>query len=86
MSLVSTHEVEPTDGGATVHDRFLQPKGKGAAPAFEMFKEMFASQFGVELARLVEVVQEWMSGPADQPEPDLPVADESKRLATSVQT
>jgi hypothetical protein len=51
-----------------------------------MFKEMFASQFGVELARLVEVVQEWMSGPADQPEPDLPVADESKRLATSVQT
>lgn len=83
MSLVSTHEVEPTDGGATVHDRFLQPKGKGVAPAFEMFKEMFASQFGVELARLVEVVQEWMSGSAE-PEPDLPRADESKRLATSV--
>jgi hypothetical protein len=84
MSIVSTHEVEPTEGGATVHDRFLQPKGKGAA--FENFKEMFASQFQFELTRLAEVVQEYVSDSADQPEPDLPVADESKRLATSVQT
>jgi uncharacterized protein YndB with AHSA1/START domain len=83
MSLISTHEVEPTKGGTTVHDRFLPPKGKKAAAAFEMFKEIFASQFPLELARLIEVVQEWMSGSAE-PEPDLPRADESRRLATSV--
>jgi uncharacterized protein YndB with AHSA1/START domain len=84
MSLVSTHEVEPTEGGATVHDRFLQPRGKGVAPAFEMFKEMFAEEFPAEIARLVEVVKESTAGASSEPEPDLPVPDETRRLATSV--
>jgi uncharacterized protein YndB with AHSA1/START domain len=86
MSLVSTHEVEPTEGGATVHDRFLPPKGKGVAPAFEMFKEMFAEEFPAEIARLVEVVKESTASASSEPEPELPAPDESKRLATSVQT
>lgn len=84
MSLVSTHEVEPTEGGATVHDRFLPPKGKGVALAFEMFKEMFAKEFPAEIARLVEVVRASTPSASSEPEPDLPVPDESKRLATSV--
>lgn len=83
LSLVSTHEVEPAEGGTMVHDRFLQPKGKGAAAGFKGFTEMFSAQFPMELSRLTEVVREWMSDSAS-PEPELPVADESKRLATSV--
>ena len=83
LSLVSTHEVEPAEGGTTVHDRFLRPKGKGTAAGFKMFTEMFTAQFPIELSRLTEVIREWMSDSAS-PEPELPVADESKRLATSV--
>ena len=83
LSLDSPHEVEPAEGGSTVHDRFLQPKGKGAAAGFKGFTEMFSAQFPIELSRLTEVVREWMSDSAS-PEPELPVADESKRLATSV--
>jgi len=44
---------------------------------------MFSAQFPMELSRLTEVVREWMSDSAS-PEPELPVADESKRLATSI--
>jgi uncharacterized protein YndB with AHSA1/START domain len=83
LSIISTHEVEPTEGGTTVHDRFLQPKGKGAAAGFKMLKDVFTAQFPIDLNRLIRVIEEWMSDAA-QPEPELPVADESKRLATSV--
>jgi hypothetical protein len=48
-----------------------------------MLKDVFTAQFPIELNRLIRVIEEWMSDAA-QPEPELPVADESKRLATSV--
>ncbi|MGH8959075.1 MAG: DUF2652 domain-containing protein [Acidimicrobiia bacterium] len=84
MKVVSTHEVEPAEGGSIVHDRFLRPKGKSSALMFEMFQEMFSADFPAEIARLVEVVTESTTRSSTEPEPDLPVPDESKRLATSV--
>ncbi|HEY3428239.1 MAG TPA: DUF2652 domain-containing protein [Acidimicrobiia bacterium] len=82
LKIVSTHEVEPAEGGSLIHDRFLAPKGKKAAATFQMLREMFTAAFPAELTRLIEVVGESMTSPS--PEPELPVPDESKRLATSV--
>ena len=82
LKIVSTHEVEPTEGGSLIHDRFLAPKGKKAVATFQMLREMFTAAFPAELTRLIKVVGESMTSPS--PEPELPAPDETRRLATSV--
>ncbi|MGH8925263.1 MAG: SRPBCC family protein [Acidimicrobiia bacterium] len=86
IKLVSTHEMVPAEGGSTVHDHFRQPKEKSAAPIFDMFGKVFTGEFPAELERLREVVGEALASASPGPEPELPVPDESKRLATSVVT
>jgi hypothetical protein len=67
-----------------LHDRFLRPKDKAAAPLFAMFEATFAEQFPEELARLTAVVRERQEAHREEPEPELPTPDEAKRLATAI--
>jgi uncharacterized protein YndB with AHSA1/START domain len=84
VKIISTHEVEPVEGGSMLHDRFLSPKDKAAAPLFAMFEATFAEQFPEELARLTAVVRERQEAHREEPEPELPTPDEAKRLATAI--
>lgn len=82
--LISTHEVEPAEGGSIIRDRFLKPKAKSAWPIFEQLREMFISEHEEELARLTVLLRERRESLPDQEEPALRPPDEVGRLATSV--
>ena len=84
VKLISTHEVEGVEGGAMVHDRFRQPRGKEARQVFEQFRVMFASGHEEELSRLRELVAARLADSSTEIEPDLRPPNEADRLATSV--
>lgn len=86
IKLVSTHEVEPADGGSTIHDRFESPKDKAGKAVFEQMKAMFLESHGEEVGRLTELVKERQAAAPKDAEPALPVPDESKRLTTAVRS
>jgi hypothetical protein len=86
VKLLSTHEVEPVDGGSMVHDRFRRPKDKAGREFFEEFKEAWKEGHVVELARLIELVVAHESSRVEDDEPELPAPNEAVRLATTVNT
>ena len=84
VKLISTHEVEGVEGGALVHDRFRQPRGKEARQVFEQFRVMFASGHEEELTRLCDLVVARQATLSTEIEPDIRPPNEANRLATSI--
>ncbi|MGQ0849299.1 MAG: DUF2652 domain-containing protein [Actinomycetota bacterium] len=84
ITLISTHEVEPVEGGSIVHDRFQRPKDKSAWPVFEQLGAMFREAKEVESRKLAELLASHRAAQEEVAEPDLPQVDEEKRLATGV--
>ena len=72
VKVVSTHEIEPVEGGSMVHNRFLRPQEKAAVPVFEMLEASFEKEFPEELARLVEAVKRAQDATRSEPEPEPP--------------
>lgn len=83
-AVLSTHEVEPVEGGVVVHDRY-SPADEESAASFEALRQMFAAIYPAELESLRAAVAGARAAGGDgAPEPELPVADEQRRRATSV--
>jgi uncharacterized protein YndB with AHSA1/START domain len=83
-SLISTHEVEPVEGGTVLHDRFQKPAGKQAREALEQFKHTMDEDLPAELERLSGLLLEALETARAGPEPPLPKFDEKRRLASPV--
>ena len=84
FSVISTHEVEPVERGAVMHDRFQKPKGKQAREAMQQLKEMFDKGIPLERDRLAALLSEAQDSAETEPEPELPAVDEGRRLASAV--
>jgi uncharacterized protein YndB with AHSA1/START domain len=82
-TLISTHEVVPVEGGTMFHERFQRPRGKDAKGIIEQMKQMFDQAHPIESARMAELLAEALNAAAE-PEPELPEANEERRLATAV--
>lgn len=85
FSVISTHEVEPVEGGTMMHDRFQKPKAKQPPEAMQQLKEMFDHSIPIERDRLSVLLIEALSSAGTEPEPELPAVDERRRLATAVE-
>jgi len=83
-AIISTHEVEPVEGGTILHDRFQKPGKKQPPEVLEQLKVMFDGAHPIESALLTELILEAMKSATD-PEPELPPVDESRRLASAVE-
>ncbi|MGH8928123.1 MAG: DUF2652 domain-containing protein [Acidimicrobiia bacterium] len=83
-TLISTHEVVPAEGGTVLHDRFQRPKGKDGDQIMSGMKEMFDQAHPIEAARLTGLLAEALEAAQGEPEPPMPEADETRRLATAV--
>lgn len=82
--VISTHEVEPVDGGSIVHDRFQKPRTKQPPEAMQQLKQMFDQGHPLEHNRLASLLEEALESAGADQEPDLPTVDERRRLASSV--
>jgi uncharacterized protein YndB with AHSA1/START domain len=84
LVVISTHEVEPVDGGVILHDRFQRPNAKQHPEAMQQMKEMFDQSHPVEQARLSSLLRQALDSADAEPEPELPAVDEGRRLASAV--
>ncbi|MEX0698942.1 MAG: DUF2652 domain-containing protein [Acidimicrobiia bacterium] len=82
--VISTHEVEPVDGGAILHDRFRKPSAKQHPEAMQQLKEMFDQGHPLEHDRLARLLREALESAGADPEPELPTVDEVRRLASAI--
>jgi hypothetical protein len=85
FSVISTHEIEPAEGGALMHDRFQKPKGKHPPEAMQQIKDMFDTGIPLERTRLAALLREALDSAGTEPEPELPAVDEGRRLASAVE-
>ncbi len=83
--VISTHEIEPVEGGAVVHDRFQKAKAKQPPEAMQQLKEMFDHGIPLERDRLAALLKEALDSDRAEPEPELPAVDERRRLASTVE-
>ncbi len=83
-AVISTHELEPVEGGTILHDRFRKPGKKESPEMLEQLKMMFDNAHPIESARLTDLVLTALKSAPSDPEPDLPPVDESRRLASAV--
>jgi uncharacterized protein YndB with AHSA1/START domain len=81
--IISTHEVEPVDGGAILHDRFQKPGAKAPPAVMEQLKQMFDQGHPLEHDRLTKLLREALESAGSDPEPQLPAVNEERRLATA---
>jgi Protein of unknown function (DUF2652)/Polyketide cyclase / dehydrase and lipid transport len=84
LVVVSTHEVEPVEGGAIVHDRFQQPDEEAMAPMMHGLKEMLDHGYEMEAEALRAAVARALASAATIAEPVLPGFDEARRHASAV--
>jgi uncharacterized protein YndB with AHSA1/START domain len=84
VEIISTHEVEPVDGGSVIHDRFATAADEAGTEALEGLRSMFDEVFPAETAELAGLLAEAVSRLETTAEPKLPVSDEGRRLATAV--
>ena len=82
--VISTHEVEPVEGGTVIHDRFQKPKAKQPPEAMQQLKAMFDEGIPLERDRLAELLRKALDSSGAEPEPELPAVDEGRRLASAV--
>jgi class 3 adenylate cyclase len=80
--LVSTHEVEPTDGGSILHDRFAEPEDDVSAAVFTELGPMFEAAYPIEVETLGRLLADAMERTGESPA--VPRGDEEHRLATAV--
>jgi hypothetical protein len=80
--LISTHEVEPTEGGAILHDRFARPDDDLSAAFLEQIRVGFDASYPNEVATLGKLLADAMARAGTAP--DVPRGDEGHRLATAV--
>jgi hypothetical protein len=84
LVLISTHEIEPVEGGAIMHDRFKKPPAGQPPEAMQHLKEMFDQGIPVERERLAALLRQASDSAGTESEPELPAVDEDRRLATAV--
>jgi hypothetical protein len=84
LVVISTHEVEPVEGGVIVHDRFQRPDDEAMAPMMEGLRQMLDLGHEMEAEALRAAVARALAGTAAIAEPDLPGFDEARRLASAV--
>jgi hypothetical protein len=84
LVVISTHEVEPVEGGAIVHDRFQRPDDEAMAPMMEGLKQMLDHGYEIEAEALRAAVARALADTAAIAEPALPGFDEGRRLASAV--
>ena len=82
--VISTHEVEPVDGGAVLHDRFQKPGAKQPPEVMEQLHQMFDQAHPLEVERLTALLLQAMERAGTEPEPELPPVDEQRRFASAV--
>jgi uncharacterized protein YndB with AHSA1/START domain len=82
--VISTHEVEPVEGGTVIHDRFQKPKAKQPPEAMQQIKAMFDEGIPLERDRLAGLLRQALDSSGAEPEPELPAVDEGRRLASPV--
>ena len=80
--ILSTHEVEPTDGGSILHDRFAEPEDEVSAATLDAMRPMVEAAYTIEVETLGRLLAEAMErvGAA----PAVPRGDEGHRLATAI--
>ncbi len=81
LVVISTHEVEPVEGGAIVHDRFQRPDDEAMAPMMEGLRQMLDHGHEIEAEALRAAVAQALAATATIAEPALPGFDEGRRLA-----
>ena len=84
LVVISTHEIEPVDGGAIMHDRFKKAPASQPPEAMQQLKEMFDQVIPLERDRLAALLREALASAGNESEPELPAVDERRRLATAV--
>jgi hypothetical protein len=84
LVVISTHEVEPVEGGVIVHDRFQRPDDEAMTPMMEGLRQMLDQGHEMEAEALREAVARALAGSVTVAEPDLPGFDEGRRLASAV--
>ena len=82
--VISTHEIEPVEGGAIMHDRFKKAPASQPPEAMQQLKEMFDQGIPLERDRLAALLREALASTGNESEPELPAVDEGRRLATAV--
>ena len=82
--VISTHEIEPVEGGAIMRDRFKKAPAKQPPEAMQQIKETFDQGIPLERDRLAALLREALLSAGDESEPELPAIDEERRLATAV--
>lgn len=83
-AVISTHEVEPVEGGTMLHDRFQKPGATQPPEVMDQLKQMFDMGHPIEAARLTELLVNALKSADYEPEPELPAVDEQRRLASAV--
>jgi uncharacterized membrane protein len=84
LVVISTHEVEPVEGGFVVHDRFRRPDDEAMAPMMEGLRQMLDQAHEMEAEALRAAVARAIAATGAIAEPDLPGFDEARRLASAV--
>jgi uncharacterized protein YndB with AHSA1/START domain len=82
--VISTHEIEPVEGGAIMHDRFKKAPASQPPEAMQQLKEMFDQGIPIERERLAALLRQALDSAEAEPEPELPAVDEGRRLASAV--
>jgi uncharacterized protein YndB with AHSA1/START domain len=82
--LVSTHEVEPVEGGAIFHDRFGRPKDRKTRDQLAQMEGHFREAQVLEVAKLRELLAAEISRRSQEEEPEVPEPNEGARLETAV--
>lgn len=84
LAVISTHEVEPVEGGTVLHDRFQKPVGKHSRGALDRLKHMMDEAHSLEFEPLTGLLIAALESARGAPEPPLPESDERLRLASPV--
>jgi hypothetical protein len=84
LVVISTHEIEPVEGGAIMHDRFKKARAGQPQEAMQQLKAMFDERIPIEQDRLAALLRQALASTGAEAEPELPAVDEGRRLASAV--
>ena len=84
LVVISTHEIEPVEGGAIMHDRFKKARAGQPPEAMQQLKAMFDERIPIEQDRLAALLRQALASTGAEAEPELPAVDEGRRLASAV--
>jgi hypothetical protein len=84
ITLLSTHEIEPVEGGAVLHERFAAADTEEGRALQEALLVDLEAGHRIEVVALGDLLSKAAAEAGAVDEPPLPEADPARRLATTV--